>query len=108
MIRLVLTWLGLSVVASAAAAQGVSPAVHPGSRSLNLRDPVKPFPGERVLEVDQAGGGGFQHGGGARFGKHAPGGDDFELVPEDSPKPLQIAFHVLLRKRLEGAESPSD
>ena len=36
MIRLVLTWLGLSVVASAAAAQGVSPAVHPGSRSLNF------------------------------------------------------------------------
>src|SRR5258708_391939 len=36
MIRLVLTWLGLSVVASAAAAQGVTPAVHPGAKSLNF------------------------------------------------------------------------
>ena len=33
---LVLMWLGLSVVASTAVAQGVSPAVHAGSKSLNF------------------------------------------------------------------------
>jgi hypothetical protein len=36
MFRPVLVWLGLSVVASAAVAQGVNPAVRPGTKSLNF------------------------------------------------------------------------